>query len=141
MKWHMALLLVFVYVFIGLIWCSYELLMRYDRKLAFEQHPRNVFYCEIAFAVLSILVAKHAKLSLRLPFLMVVLGFLLSSVRLVMFAESDRSIRQNLHVDPYYESWQWYEAFLVFSMVQIFGFVIAFYRRPGPARGAERDGQ
>jgi hypothetical protein len=138
MKWYLALLLVFVCVFVGLIWCSYELAMRYDLKFAYEQHPLNVSFCAIGFVAISILVAKHAKLDLGWLFSMTAIGFLLSQARIPRVAQSARSIRQNLHLDPYYESWQWYEAFLVFSMFQILGFVIAFYRSPGTARIAER---
>ncbi|MFM7563904.1 MAG: hypothetical protein ACKO81_12785 [Planctomycetota bacterium] len=143
MKWHLTLLLVLVAFFVGLIWFSYEIAMRYDLYFAFKQHRRNVFYCATAFSVLSILVARHAKLSLRLPFLAVVLGFLLYMARIsfVIAVESDQSIRQELHLNPYYDSWKWYEAFLILSMVQILGFVIAFYQRLGTARGAERSRQ
>ena len=141
MKWHLTLLLVFAAFLYCLIWCSFELAMRYDQKFAYKQHPRNVLYCEIVYVVLSILIAKHAKLDLGWLFPMPVIGYLLSLSRLEFVVESDRSLLKKLNQDPYYESWKWYDAFLVFCMVQVLGFVIAFYRRPGPARGPERDGQ
>jgi hypothetical protein len=141
MKWYLVFLLLSIAFFVVFICCSYELAMQHDRFLAFKRHRFTVLYCTVAFTVLSIFVAKHAKLDLGWSISMPVIGYLLAMTRLVARADSERSIRQILQQEPYYEAREWYEAFLVFSMVQVLGFVIAFYRRPGPARGPERDGQ
>jgi hypothetical protein len=141
MKWYLVFLLLSVAFFVVFICVSYEIAMQHDRFLAFKRHRSIVLWCTVAFALLSILVAKHAKLDLGWLFSMPVIGYLLSTTRLVALVQSDRSIRRILQQEPYYLAREWYEAFLIFCMVQILGFVIAFYRRPGPARGAERSGQ